>query len=129
MELDVITKMNSALISAVPIPPSSKLPFSEDEVQAVWNISSQEWVDTVLFLLYTGFRISEMLTLESDNVDLEQMTMKGGIKTKAGKDRLIPIHPRIENFVRKHKAEGHKYLFTYLDRRSVSVFVWYERDG
>ena len=124
MELDVITKMNSSLISAAPIPPSSKLPFSEDEVQAVWNINNQEWVDTVLFLLYTGFRISEMLTLESDNVDLEQMTMKGGIKTKAGKDRLVPIHPRIENFVRKHKAEGHKYLFTY-NGKKMSASQYY----
>lgn len=120
MELDVISKMNSALISAAPIPPSSKQPFSEDEVQAVWNISNQEWVDTVLFLLYTGFRISEMLTLESDNVDLEQMTMKGGIKTKAGKDRLVPIHPKIEPFVRKHKAEGYKYLFTYNGKKISS---------
>lgn len=65
-----------------------------------------------------------MLTLESDNVDLEQMTMKGGIKTKAGKDRLVPIHPRIENFVRKHKAEGHKYLFTY-NGKKMSASQYY----
>lgn len=124
MELDVITKMNSALTSAAPIPPSSKQPFTEDEVQAVWKIAGQEWVDTVLFLLYTGFRIGEMLTLESDNVDLEQMTMKGGIKTKAGKDRLVPIHPKIENFIRKHKAEGYKYLFTY-NGKKLSTSQYY----
>lgn len=52
------------------------------------------------------------------------MTMKGGIKTKAGKDRLVPIHPRIENFIRKHKAEGHKYLFTY-NGKKMSASQYY----
>ena len=117
MDLDVIVKMNSALISAAPIPPSSKVPFTEEEIQALWAISEREWVDSVLFLLYTGFRISEMLTLENNNVDLDQMVMKGGIKTKAGKDRLVPIHPKIKAFVQKHKEEGNRFLFSYKGRK------------
>ena len=32
MELDIIVKMNSSLIHAAPIPPSSKLPFTEEEI-------------------------------------------------------------------------------------------------
>ena len=117
MELDVIVKMNSALISAAPIPPSNKVPFTEEEIQALWAISEREWVDSVLFLLYTGFRISEMLTLENNNVDLDQMVMKGGIKTKAGKDRLVPIHPKIKAFVQKHKEEGNRFLFSYKGKK------------
>lgn len=124
MELDVIMKCNSALISAAPIPPSSKIPFTEDEIQSVWNISEQEWVDSVLFFLYTGFRIGEMLTIESDNVNLDDMTIKGGIKTKAGKDRIVPIHPRIENFVQLRKAEGNKYLFSY-NGKKLSASQYY----
>lgn len=117
MELDVINKCNSALISAAPIPPSSKVPFNEDEITAVWNISDQEWVDSVLFFLYTGFRIGEMTTIECANVNLEEMTIKGGIKTKAGKDRIVPIHPKIQGFVRNRMSEGNKFLFSYKGKK------------
>ena len=117
MELDIINKCNSALISAAPIPPSSKIPFTEDEITAVWNISDQEWVDSVLFFLYTGFRIGEMTTIECANVNLEEMTIKGGIKTKAGKDRIVPIHPKIQGFVRSRMSEGNKFLFSYKGKK------------
>lgn len=110
----------SALISAAPIPPSSKIPFTEDEINEVWKIAGQEWVDSVLFFLYTGFRIGEMTTIETSNVDLEQMTIKGGIKTKAGKDRIVPIHPRIQQFVIDRASEGNKYLFSYKGKKLSS---------
>lgn len=117
LELDVITKSYSTLLTSAPIPPSTKLPFTEAEVQSVWNICEQKWVDTVLILLYTGFRIGELLTLESANVDLEQMTIKGGIKTKAGKDRIVPIHPKVQKFIYKFKAQDNKYLISYKGKK------------
>jgi hypothetical protein len=52
LELDIITKCNSNLVSAAPIPPSEKKPFTEDEIKKVWKIADQEWVDSVLFFLY-----------------------------------------------------------------------------
>lgn len=121
MELDIIVKMNSVLIHSAPIPPSSKVPFTEEEIESVWNISDQEWVDSVLFFLYTGFRISEMLTLESANVDLQQMTVKGGVKTKAGKDRIVPIHPRLEPFIRQRLSNCGKYLFSRNEKKTSSA--------
>lgn len=124
MELDIIVKMNSSLIHAAPIPPSSKVPFTEEEIQSVWDIECQEWCDSVLFLLYTGFRIGEMLTIEKANVDLEQMTVKGGIKTKAGKDRIVPIHPRIQKFVKQRMTEPGKYLFSY-NGKKLSTSQYY----
>ena len=127
LELDIITKCNSALISAAPIPPSSKVPFTDDEVDAVWKIAGQEWVDSVLFFLYTGFRISEMLTIKVDDVDLDQLTIKGGIKTKAGKNRIVPIHPRIEGFVRARVKQGNKFLFSYNGKKMSSTqyyIIW-----
>ena len=120
LELDIIVKCNSSLISAAPIPPSNKVPFTEDEIKAVWKIQNQEWVDSILFFLYTGFRISEMLTIKVDDVDLEKMTIKGGIKTKAGKNRIVPIHSRIEKFVKARVAEGNTYLFSYNGKKMSS---------
>ena len=59
------------------------------------------WVDTVLILIYTGMRISEMLGLTRFNVNLEQQVITGGVKTDAGKDRIIPTHPKILKYIRQ----------------------------
>lgn len=112
MELDVIFKMYSPLVSAAPIPETSKVPFTDDEVNQLWGIQNQEWVDTVLILLYSGWRITELLTLRTENVDLKAGTMKGGIKTRNGKDRIVPIHPKIELFVERWVNRGFEYLIT-----------------
>lgn len=72
------------------------VPFTASEVQAVWNdaIDTKERKIT-LILLYTGFRVNELLSMPASNIDLTARTLRGGSKTKAGKDRLVPIHPLI----------------------------------
>ena len=113
MEIDVITKMNSILVSAEPIPASSKKPFTEDEIAAVWELKDEPGVDTILILLYTGFRIGELLSMETANIKLDDIPyMQGGLKTKAGKDRIVPIHPLILDFVKARVAKGEKYLIS-----------------
>ncbi len=111
MELEIIDRMNSDLIHAAPVTPKEKTPFTDAEVQALWKIKDEQWVDSVLFLLYTGFRISEMFGLETANIDLKEMTMCGGVKTTAGKNRIVPIHPDIQNIVKRRVKQGSKYLF------------------
>ncbi|MCE5342631.1 MAG: tyrosine-type recombinase/integrase [Eubacteriales bacterium] len=112
MELDVIQKMYSPLISAEPIPETSKVPFTDEEVKAVWAIRDQAWVDSVLVFLYSGWRIGELLTLETANVNLKDMTFQGGIKTKAGKGRIVPIHSKIQSIVEQRVKLGNRYLFS-----------------
>lgn len=41
-------------------------------------------MDTVLILLYNGFRISELLDIETAKINLESAYFQGGTKTKAG---------------------------------------------
>ena len=113
LELDVIMKSYATLTTAQPIPDTKKIPFTDDEVNALWKDADQEWVDSVLFFLYTGFRIGEMLTIKTENVDLEAGTIKGGIKTRAGKDRIVPIHSKIFEIVQNRAKQGNEYLFSY----------------
>ncbi len=117
LELDVVNRCYSDLLTSEPIPETSKRPFTEDEITALWNISGEPWVDSVLTFLYTGFRISELLDIRTANVDLNAMIIKGGTKTKAGKDRLVPIHSRITSIVKARLLEGGEYLFTYNGKR------------
>ena len=61
--------------------------------------------DSILFLLYTGLRISEMIDLKTETVDLEAGTITGGTKTAAGKNRLVPIHSKIQSIVQKRMVQ------------------------
>ena len=120
MELDVIQKMYSTLTTAAPVPETSKVPFTDDEIEKLWTIQNQEWVDAVLILLYSGWRITELLTLKSENVDLEHGTMKDGIKTRNGKDRIVPIHSKIQPFVEQWMNHGTEYLITDKDGKKMT---------
>ncbi len=114
MELDIIQKRYSDLLTSDPIPATSKGIFSTEEINTLWEYSHVPWVDSVLFFLYTGFRISEMMELKVSNVDFSAQIMKGGGKTEAGKDRIVPIHSKIRDIV-EHRAaaSGCGYLFEY----------------
>jgi integrase len=37
--------------------------------------------------------------------------MRGGTKTKAGKNRIVPIHPKIAEIVQNRVSDGGGYLF------------------
>ena len=54
----------------------------------------------ILIQCYSGWRPGEMCDLEMKNVDLEAGTFTGGLKTKAGINRTVPIHPRIFDLVK-----------------------------
>ena len=41
------------------------------------------------------------MSIPSENIDLEAGTMTGGIKTAAGRNRIIPIHRRIRPIVER----------------------------
>ena len=69
-------------------------------------------MDTVLIFIYSGWRISELLALTPADVDLQAGTMTGGTKTKAGKNRVVPIHSKIRPLVEARLAQGGPRLIT-----------------
>lgn len=72
------------------------VPFSESDLRILWKNKENEVVEFLLIMCYSGFRITEYKTLE---VNLDQKYFKGGIKTEAGKGRIVPIHPGIITLV------------------------------
>ena len=109
MELDIVSKRTSELIHAESIPPSTKKPFSKEEIDLVWKFQNHPLADTVLILIYSGFRINELLNLKIEDVNLEEKWFKGGSKTKAGKDRIVPIHSLIFEMV-MNRTKNPEYL-------------------
>lgn len=71
--------------------------FSEQELKILWKNSTDADVQLILIMCYSGWRIGELENLE---VNLDKRYFQGGSKTKAGKDRIVPIHPCIYNFIK-----------------------------
>lgn len=112
-DLDVIDKRYSEnLTVSEKSVAKSRVIFTDQEVQKIAQLN-KPGTDEILFMLYTGCRISEMLTVECQNVDLEQGILRCGVKTEAGKNRVIPIHSKLMPIIKKHMSDG-KYLF-YID--------------
>ena len=128
LELDIITKKNSDLIHTAPTPTSTKKPFTKDEIDLVWNHGNEPFVDTVLILLYSGLRINELLSLETEKVNIYEKWFQGGLKTKAGKDRIVPIHSLIFDIIKKRAEEGNKYLISIRGKQMKQnqyYYFWY----
>ena len=85
--------------------------FTDIEIQKFWDNANMPFVDTILIMIYSGMRISEMLELTKFNVDFENNIITGGLKTDAGKNRIIPIHPKILGFVKKYYNNATDKLF------------------
>jgi integrase len=60
----------------------------------------------LLILLYTGMRIGELLLVSRENIHFEESYIIGGIKTEAGKNRVIPIHHRIIPLVKEQLGDN-----------------------
>ena len=84
--------------------------FTEDEIATLWKHSDRREVQIILILIYTGLRITELLTMERQKVFIAERYMIGGIKTEAGRDRVIPINHKILPFVIAFYEEGGEYL-------------------
>lgn len=116
-ELDIIDKMYSTVTTAPPIPDTTRQPFTAEQVAALWQIQSDEWVNTVLIYLYTGFRLTELLNMKTEQVNTQDWSFQGGIKSASGKGRIVPVHTRIRPLVQSLVDQGNKYLFSYQGRK------------
>ena len=75
-------------------PKKETRPFTDDEIELLEQ-SEEPIAKLLLCLIYSGFRINEMLNIKV--VDWDGIKcFEGGSKTKAGKDRKVPIHSKLE---------------------------------
>mgnify|MGYP001057866918 CR=1 FL=1 len=119
---DIINKNYASLVEMPKFEKMKKERFTDPEVKNLEKAAEDTpWVDTVLILIYSGMRISEMLGLTRFNVDLQRQLITGGIKSDAGKDRLIPIHPKILPYVQKWYDKGGDALICDNDGKKLTA--------
>lgn len=87
------------------------IPFSDDEIQILWQHKDDPVCASALSMIYSGFRVS---ALKSWEIHFENNTIYGGVKT--GK-RTVPIHNAILPLVSQAKAYSAKAF-----REGLSVY-------
>jgi integrase len=75
--------------------------------------------DFWLMLLYTGTRADELLSVYTNNVFLNHNYFIGGLKTEAGINREIPIHPDIKPIFEKYYNFDSEFLFIQPNRNKI----------
>lgn len=119
-ELDIITKEYSTLLTSAPEEASERKPFTLEEISILWRdyYNGVPDVDIPLIFIYTGFRISELQHMKVENIDFNTGVMIGGIKTAAGRDRHVPIHPSILPLV-YHRAKINREGFLFENKNGM----------
>lgn len=124
-ECDIIEKMYSTITTAPPIPETNREPFTAEQVATLWQIKDDPWVNTVLIYIYTGFRLTELLNMKTEHLNMKDKYFQGGVKSASGKGRIVPFHKRIESMVKELVDQGNPYLFSY-DGKKISQTNYYQ---
>jgi len=93
---DLIIKNYADLVELPKKERTEKEIFTDLEIKAINDLAkTNEWAKAISIMIYTGLRIGELLSLTKFNIDLDKKVITGGSKTKAGKNRIIPINDKI----------------------------------
>ena len=119
MKNDVVSKNYASFVDIPKFESKERRVFCAEDRAKLWEHSDNEKVQAVLILIYTGFRIGEIIALKKSDIHLDEGYMVGGEKTKAGKNRVVPIPPgvpEIKEFIRQRMSKSNgELLFKMTD--------------
>ncbi len=110
-------------------------PFDEEEIRLLWNNLDIPFVDIILIGIYSGWRPQELISLNVQDINLQDKYMIGGMKTKSGKNRIVPIHskimPLINNRINDYQFSSNENcapnkLFTYKSDDGIQALDYYK---
>jgi len=127
LENDICNKNYAEFLKLEKTKKSNKIRFSDIEIATLFSNETIPYIDTILILIYTGFRINEFLSLTKFSVDLENNIIVGGLKTEAGENRTVPIHPKIFNYVVKWYNQPGEYLITRRESGKKMSYDYYTK--
>ena len=98
--------------SSTPARKNEHLAFNDSELKYLHDNLDMAIVKMIWVQSYTGMRPNEMLDIRKDTVNFDKWYFVGGLKTKAGKERIIPIHEEIRDLIREfYDNSENGYLF------------------
>ena len=102
MENDIIKKDYSDFVTVSKTERQDKVKFfSKKDIELLLKHKDEPLAYTIVILLYTGMRITELLEVKTEDVDLEKRLIHvHGTKTKSA-DRIVPIHKDLLPYLEK----------------------------
>ena len=97
-------------------------PFTPDEIRTLYAEKNDPMAEMLLIMIYSGFRISAYKSLK---VNTKEKYFQGGVKTAAGRDRIVPIHSFIQPLVKKKMLLADMKTNTF----SIKMTRWCEAHG
>ena len=104
---------------------TDKIPITIQHEKELWNDLDYGYTRMVLINIYSGWRPKELIKLKKEDIDLDNEVMTGGMKTAAGFNRMVPIHPKILPLIRYYfdKSSG-EYLFYDYDKPNPTTLTY-----
>lgn len=123
MERDIVGKDYSRYLDVPSVDPKQKRDSLNDEQFAKLGQLAAEkfpYADTALMLCYTGFRVMEFLGLTRDCYYTDSGGyLQNGLKTDAGRNRIVPIHPIIAPYLSEWIDKGGETIICYDDGSQI----------
>lgn len=103
MQYDIIEKNYADFIS---VPKNDdedkeKEVFTEEQIKTFEKLAKEGNLTAkiITILNYSGWRIGELLDLKVEDYNPKTNTFTGGKKTDAGKNRIVPVHSNIQEYI------------------------------
>jgi integrase len=101
---------------------SRRTGFMTDELEKIRQaIGKVPYADYIYCMCYLGFRPSEFVDLRIENYNKAEKYFIGGAKTEAGKDRIVPVSDKIQQYV-DTLIESKTSLYVFCDQSTGERF-------
>lgn len=113
-------------ISAAAPPAEGRTAIPPEHREALWQAidAGDQDAELAMIYIYTGFRASELLEVSKEAVDLENRIIIGGLKTRAGIDRHVPIHKAILPFIQRRMEAPGDHLVMRQGKKGYSPMTY-----
>ena len=104
----------------------TKKVFTAEHIKMILDNPDLHANRMIILGLYTGLRPQEICKIERKNVHIEEGYIIAGMKTEAGTDRYVPLHPAALNICRQQLEENpeREYLFVARTTRTGSTLTY-----
>ncbi len=112
VENNIVDRNYAALVKLPKMGESKARAFTDAEFAVLErNWKTVPGGDACYVLCYTGWRVSEFCALIGESYDPENQILRGGLKTEAGKNRIVPIHPKIQPIIAQWYTDNQRPLY------------------
>lgn len=114
MKEDIVNKDYATYIELPEQEETTATRFTEVQLELIrQSVGKVPYMDYVYIMCYLNFRVSEFLELTTEQYHYENGIhyFVAGKKTDAGRNRIVPVHPKIQNLIQTCIAHNGETIF------------------